>query len=109
MCIRDRCSTLPKAVISLGLKQPVRVEACKLELVVHICGEDKIVSISEDVYKRQGRDGPGADVLPAAVSGAVPDFVCCSEKRAIPGAGFGFAAGVCPSHSDAGRVFPKVG
>ena len=23
--------------------------------------------------------------------------------------GFGFAAGVCPSHSDAGRVFPKVG
>ena len=57
----------------------------------------------------EGRDGPGADVLPAAVSGAVPDFVCCSEKRAIPGAGFGFAAGVCPSHSDAGRVFPKVG
>ena len=45
------CGTLPKAVISLGLKQPVRVEACKLELVVHICGEDKIVSISDKLQQ----------------------------------------------------------
>lgn len=46
-----RCDALPEAVISLGLKQPVRMEACELKLMVHICGENEVVSFFDKLQQ----------------------------------------------------------
>lgn len=37
--------TLPQAVVSLGVKQPLFIKAGHLELMVHVGGQNKIISV----------------------------------------------------------------
>ena len=54
-----RHAALPEAVISLGIEQPLLVEACFLELMVHVRSDHEVIfafhEVQQPVVYRFGR------------------------------------------------------